>query len=504
MLGLVGRAGVAAGAVTVAMLAGWAPAHASTTTPPTSASTAVTPSPSVKSSRSSTQPTGGTTSGSATTGSVTTGSGGGTVTAGATATPGAGGEATLSPAELAAQIAQADALTRDLTASNAGIAAAATKLDRLALEANTLLQEYAAARDAERTAREEANRNVLLYQQLSTRLGEDRRALGQWAYLAYAGTGGTISDMGTLLDTLAKSASEASDTAAQLSYLTDQRTGQIQRVQNQTQLQRTIAIKAVEASTRATEAATQAAEAKKKLDVVVQEQKAQLDATRQLHATQVAKAGPVAGLLLGSGDAAAMEASKRLRAALVVPGVLADGSVEACSTNETEYPNGKIPVAGPLPPLRCRRPEPASRGCGRVQRDEHRLPEGHGLPDLRHRLLPFLCRPGRSQGRQGQVGSHPRTQRARHGPRRGPLWWHQQLRYPGPPVDEAERTAVRVVPPGLGRAHRLAARAVALGVSRLVPAIAGSPTPGPAVPTRHAVWVGIPICVATRCATLHA
>ena len=349
MLGLAGRAGVAAGAVTVAMLAGWAPAHAATTTPSTTASTYVTPPTSVRASAPPTSPAGGSTTGPSTPGSVTTGAGGGTITAGATATPGAGGEETLSPAELAAQIAQADALTRDLTASNAGIAAAATKLDGLALQANALLQEYAAARDAERTAREEANRNVQLYQQLSTRLGEDRRALGQWAYLAYAGTGGAISDMGTLLDTLAKSASEASDTAAQLSYLTDQRTGQIERVQNQTQLQRTIAIKAVEASTRATEAATQAAEAKKKLDVVVQEQKAQLDATRQLHATQVAKAGPVAGLLLGSGDAAAMEASKRLRAALVVPGVLADGSVQPCSTNETEYANGKLPVAGLCP-----------------------------------------------------------------------------------------------------------------------------------------------------------
>ena len=339
MLRLAGRAGVAAGAVTVAMLAGWVPAYASTSTPPTTQSTSGTPSPSVKASESPTDPTGG----------VTIGTGGGTVTAGATATPGAGGEARLSPAQLAAQIAQADALTRDLTASNAGIAAAATKLDRLALQANTLLQEFAAARDAERTAREEANRDVRLYQQLSTRLGEDRRALGQWAYLAYAGTGGTITDMGTLLETLAKSASEAGDTAAQLSYLTDQRSWQIERVQNQTQLQRTIAIKAVEASTRATEAATQAAEAKKELDVVVQEQKAQLDATRQLHATQVAKAGPVAGLLLGSGNAAAVEASKRLRAALVVPGVLADGSVKACSTNEAEYANGKIPVAALCP-----------------------------------------------------------------------------------------------------------------------------------------------------------
>jgi hypothetical protein len=197
-----------------------------------------------------TTPTGGTTTGS------------GTTTAGATATPGAGGENTLSPAELAAQIDAAEALTAELTASNAGIAAAATKLDRLALEANALLQQYAVARDAERAAREESNRNVLLYQQLSTRLGEDRRALGQWAYLAYAGTGGSISDMGTLLDTLAKPAAEATDTAAQLTYLSDQRSWQIQRVQNQTQLQRTIALKAVEASTRATEAATQAADAK--------------------------------------------------------------------------------------------------------------------------------------------------------------------------------------------------------------------------------------------------
>ena len=338
VVGLGMRASVVAGAFAVVTLAGFSPAYASNTTPPVTSSTSTTTTPPPASTVASHTPA---------TGSVTTGSG--TISAGATATPGAGGESTLSPAELAAQIAAADALTEDLTASNAGIAAAATKLDRLALEANELLQKYAAARDAERAAREEANRNVLLYQQLSTRLGEDRRALGQWAYLAYAGTGGSISDMGTLLDTLAKPAAEASDTAAQLSYLSDQRSWQIERVQNQTQLQRAIALKAVEASTRATEAATAAADAKKKLDVVVKEQKAQLDATRQLHAEQVAKAGPVAGLLLGSGDPAAIEATKRLRAALVVPGVLADGSVKACSTNEGEYPNGKIPVAALCP-----------------------------------------------------------------------------------------------------------------------------------------------------------
>lgn len=325
------RAGVVLSAVALAALAGFSPAVASGSTSSGTQSSSATAAP----------PPGSTSD------LVTVG--GGTATAGATATPGAGGERTLSPAELAAQIAAAQALTDDLNASNAGIAAAATKLDRLALQANALLQQYAAARDAERAARDEANRNVLLYQQLSTRLGQDRRALGQWAYLAYAGNGGTIGDMGTLLDSLARPAAEATDTAAQLSYLSDQRSWQLARVQNQTQLQRTIAQQAVEASTRATEAAAQAADAKQQLDVVIKEQKAQLDATRQLHAEQVAKAGPVAGLLLGSGDATAREVSKKLRAALVVPGVLADGSVKACSTNEGEYPNGKIPVAALCP-----------------------------------------------------------------------------------------------------------------------------------------------------------
>ena len=47
------------------------------------------------------------------------------LTARATATPRAGGERTLSPAELAAQIAAAEALTKDLTTSKARIAAAA-------------------------------------------------------------------------------------------------------------------------------------------------------------------------------------------------------------------------------------------------------------------------------------------------------------------------------------------------------------------------------------------
>ncbi len=347
------RAGLTAAAVAVAVVAGGSAAHASST---------VTPATGASSASSTTDPTTASTT-SLPDGTAPT-SGEVTVTGQAMATPGTGGEQTLGPAELAAQIAAAQALTDDLTRSNAGIAAAASKLDRLAITANGLLQDYAEAQESERVARDEANRNVLLYQQLSTRLGADRKALGQWAYQAYAGGGGSLGDMGAMLDLLTTSASEVSDTAAKLSYLSDQRTFAFRRVQDQTQLQRDLAVAAVEASSRAADSAKVAAEAKAKLDTVITEQKAQLDATRALHAAQVSKAGPVAGLLLGSGDAAAREASRKLRAALVVPGVLADGSVKACSTNEAEYPNGQIPAAGLCPlfgdPAQSLRPSAAA------------------------------------------------------------------------------------------------------------------------------------------------
>ena len=258
-------------------------------------------------------------------------------------------EATLSPAQVAQQIAQADALTADLTRTNATIAAAATKLDRYAKQANALLQQFSAARSAERAALDEASRSVALYRSLSTQLGKDRKALGQWAYQAYAGGGGTLGDVSLLFESLSKDPDEASDTAAQLSYLSDQRTWAFSKVEDHTALQQAAAVRAVEASTRAKDAASAAASAKTKLDSAIADQKAQLEATRALHAAQVTKVGPIAGLLLGSETAAAREATTRLRKALVVPGVKLDGSVTACSDNEVEYPNGAIPTAGLCP-----------------------------------------------------------------------------------------------------------------------------------------------------------
>lgn len=358
MVGVGVRAGLAGAAIVAAMLSGTTPALAAGSTPSPSSSPSAQPV--TAATAAATVTTGGATS----TGSPMVAGGSSTSPTQATATPGAAGESTLSPSELAAQIAKADALTAELGASNAGIAAAAAKLDRLAAQANTLLQAYAKARDEQRAAQDAAARDVELFQQLSTRLGQDRRALGQWAYQAYAGGGGSLGDVGAMLDVLTKSASEASDTAAQLSYLSDQRTSAFKRVENQTQLQRDVAAQAVEASSRAVDAAAKAAQAKEALDAVIKDQKAQLDATRQLHEEQVAQAKPVAGLLLGSGDSKALEASRKLREAAHIPGVSIDGTVKACSDDEAEYPNGQIPVSALCPlygaPAQSLRPSAAA------------------------------------------------------------------------------------------------------------------------------------------------
>ena len=350
---------MAAGAVTVAMLAGWAPAYASSTTPPTTIRPhrpRQRPPPPTTSTSPATRPTDRRRRRRAAAAARSR--------PGATATPGAGGEAHAQPRRAGrpdrpgrrphrATSPPRTPASPPPRPSSTGSPSRPTPSCR-----STPRRATPSARPARRPTA-----TSLLYQQLSTRLGEDRRALGQWAYLAYAGTGGTISDMGTLLDTLGE-VRQRGERHRRPAVLPQRpaHLGRSSASRTRRQLQRAIAIKAVEASTRATEAAT-AGRRRPRRSSTSSSRSRRPSSTRpaQLHAEQVAKAGPVAGLLLGSGDAAAIEATKRLRAALVVPGVLADGSVKACSTNEAEYPNGKIPVAGLCPLVRRRRPEPASR-----------------------------------------------------------------------------------------------------------------------------------------------
>ena len=260
----------------------------------------------------------------------------------------AGVDSSLDPAQLRSQIAEASRLRYELTASNAKIAAATTRLERLSLEANQLLQEYARARAAEREARAEADRNLKLFEEMNAQATDDRRAVGAWAFHVYTG-GGSIADLTAMFEALSMPASEASDPVAHLAYLSDQKVHALERIQSLAAEQRGLALKAVEARSAATVAALAAADARKRLDAVIARQRRELESTRALHAEQVRRVGPISGLLLGSENSHALEVTRELRRALKLPELFVDGSANACDGDERDYPNGYVPARALCP-----------------------------------------------------------------------------------------------------------------------------------------------------------
>lgn len=268
-----------------------------------------------------------------------------TPTHGSRAVTDAGADEALDPAQLRSQIAQASRLRDDLLASNAAIAAATTRLDRLALQANQLLQDYAKAKEDERAASAEADRMVELFEQMTAQAHEDRSTVRAWAYQAYTG-GGSLADLSAMLETLSVPASEAGDQLARLGYLSEQRVRALERTQNLAAAQQEVALKAVDARSTATVASLAAADARRKLDDVIAQQKRELETTRALHEEQVRRVGPVSGLLLGSASKQARETTRDLRRAAKLPDIFVDESGKVCDGDERNYPNGRIPARG--------------------------------------------------------------------------------------------------------------------------------------------------------------
>ena len=255
----------------------------------------------------------------------------------------AGADEALDPTQLRSQIAQAERLRDDLLASNAAIAAATTRLERLALQANQLLQDYAKAKEDERAAQAEADRNLKLFEKMTAQAEEDRSTVRAWAFNAYTG-GGSLADLSAVLETLSVPAADATDQLARLSYLSEQRVHALERTQNLAAAQQEVALKAVDARSAATVASLAAADARRKLDDVIARQKRELETTRTLHEEQVRRVGPVSGLLLGSGSKQARDSTRELRRAAKLPDIFVDESGKVCDGDERDYPNGRIPA----------------------------------------------------------------------------------------------------------------------------------------------------------------
>ena len=152
------------------------------------------------------------------------------------------------------------------------------------------------------------------------------------------------------------------------------------------------------------------------------------------------------GIQTPEAKAAYAKLAKVLGSALVTAGV-----GKPCSTASGAYPNGMFPTAALCPLWQAPGEMLSPRAAAAFNAMTPGLRQADRQPDLRHRLLPLAQPAVRHQGQARAVRRPSRDQppRPRHGA--GPVRWHQQLRLPRPPLDEAERPALRLVPPELGR-----------------------------------------------------
>ena len=221
----------------------------------------------------------------------------------------------LSPEEVQRQVARAEILRQQILATSDDMAAAMTKVEEAAKKANAALQAYSEASTEGRDAREKAKTQADIADALQERLDQARSELREWAVSAYT-QGGPLAEQLGYLDALSKEASEASNPLQDLNYLTDNRIRSVDDIRQVAVAQKLASMNAEAELGKAEAAEAKAKKAKLKAQGFVQQQQSALDELRTAHAEHVTEAGPLAGLLLGTGDADAIAASERLTDAL--------------------------------------------------------------------------------------------------------------------------------------------------------------------------------------------
>lgn len=242
------------------------------------------------------------------------------------------------------QVAEADRLAENLLKGNEDIAQAVKDLKAYSTKANSLLQKKAEARDEYDEAKKEADDAQQELDGLRSRLAKGRKDLRSWAFDTYT-QGGGYTDTMTMIGTLTHTSESGSNSAGDLSYLTDERIRTVDLVREDTVTQSSLTKKKSKAKKKAAKAKTKADEAKKSADKVLADRKASLDSLRKKHAEELQKAGPVVNALIGLPDDAAQGAGSRLTTALKDLGqdISEFEGSKPCSTNTGIYPNGQIP-----------------------------------------------------------------------------------------------------------------------------------------------------------------
>lgn len=260
------------------------------------------------------------------------------------------GESALTPAELAAQLAQAQALQQQLLASNARLAAITAQLTALSTQASTALQALETAQQAEQQALATKALQDQRLQDLQVRADALRLQLARWARAAYV-AGGTLARYEAYLAALqATRTDEIGSSLFLINYVGQGEDQAIREADTLTQVQRIVAEQADQAATQATASRVAADQANTAAQAAVAQQRGLLAAEQQAQAGRLGLAGLSLQQLANLHGAQALAARAELAAAAA--GVSTAGA--SCRPGVTKasvlgYANGQIPASALCP-----------------------------------------------------------------------------------------------------------------------------------------------------------
>lgn len=236
--------------------------------------------------------------------------------------------APLSPAQVAAQVKEADRLRGQLAKNDAALAKAAQQLANLSATSNALMSEVSAARADEAKAKSAEQRELAELRKLTAEVTEAKKDLDGMAYDAYVNGPGVLKEVASVMDLV--TGGDAADAAASADYLAGARSADRQHFARLAARQQQVAKRAVAARTQREKATARAEKAQKAAAAGVAKQRAAVAALEKAvgdKRAKLSKLGVEDGMIAGVDLNALTTASK----------------APLCTEENASYPNGQWP-----------------------------------------------------------------------------------------------------------------------------------------------------------------
>lgn len=262
------------------------------------------------------------------------------------------GEDALTPAEVAAQVAQAQQLRGALVASDARLAALGQQLAEAAVKAAAALERTRQAQLAEQSAKDALRAQVQQLAQVQAEAATSQQQMARWARNAYV-DGGTLSSYAGWISVLQSDAvGDVTHDLAVLEHLGVLNGQEVDRLRTATSRQQSVAASAAAAAHQAVQAAAEAKAAKAQADALLDKQRAVLAQVQAEQLKTLGSAQATRDELTHSKDADAIAAAAQLSAALRdrQSGTPVPIDPDQCKGLSTAgYANGEIPAAALCP-----------------------------------------------------------------------------------------------------------------------------------------------------------